>query len=60
MQELDLELHSPFDGQMYKNKVWSGIVEGIQQCVFQYFLDRVALWLFVSMTNESFQDLFGP
>lgn len=28
-QELDLELHSFFDGHMHKNKVWSGIVEGM-------------------------------
>jgi starch synthase len=28
VQELDLELHSSFDGHIHKNKVWSGIVEG--------------------------------
>ncbi|XP_024373446.1 uncharacterized protein [Physcomitrium patens] len=29
LRELDLELPSFFDGHMHKNKVWSGIVEGI-------------------------------
>lgn len=29
LKELDLELHSQFDGHMHKNKVWSGIVEGL-------------------------------
>lgn len=29
LKELDLELHSVFDGHMHKNKVWSGIVEGL-------------------------------
>lgn len=29
LKELDLELHSSFDGQTHKNKVWSGIVEGL-------------------------------
>ncbi|KAG0622794.1 hypothetical protein M758_3G123800 [Ceratodon purpureus] len=29
LKELDLELHSTFDGQIHKNKVWCGIVEGL-------------------------------
>ncbi|KAG0562921.1 hypothetical protein KC19_9G183000 [Ceratodon purpureus] len=29
LKELDMELHSSFDGKIYENKVWTGIVEGL-------------------------------
>lgn len=50
MQVLDVPVESYFDGQLYKNKIWVGTVEGLKlfqfQCVniFLLLLCVLILW----------------
>lgn len=53
-QELDLELHSFFDGHMHKNKVWSGIVEGM---LYTYILYKTIVTYVNFRVLRSFQQL---
>jgi hypothetical protein len=50
-QELDLELHSFFDGQIHKNKVWSGIVEGMLPISHTHALSFVSPSVVFSMSG---------
>jgi starch synthase len=51
LQELDLELHSFFDGQIHKNKVWSGIVEGMLPISHTHALSFVSPSVVFSMSG---------
>jgi starch synthase len=51
LKELDLELHSFFDGQIHKNKVWSGIVEGMLPISHTHALSFVSPSVVFSMSG---------
>lgn len=46
MQVLDMPVESYFDGQLFKNKIWVGTVEGLE--LFQFQCVKYSCFFYVS------------